>query len=280
MELIISTYNNPRALDLCLTAVKLQTINDFKVCIADDGSGIETQDLIKAWKKKYPPGQFRHVWHEDHGFQKNKILNRAIATSEAEYLIFIDGDCLPSPQFIERHLEKSRPNTFCSGGVVRLDEKMTDLASKEFIECGEIFSKEWLKTNKGEKKIGALLKLNYIPKSVAKFLEYISPVKKTWNGGNASTWRQHLLEVNGFEEYLRYGAEDIELGYRLNNAGVKGQHIRYTAPLLHLEHTRSYADHEVARQNKLIAKASKKSKKTKSKNGIFENHDKANPADQ
>ena len=65
----------------------------------------------------------RHVWHEDRGFEKAAILNRAIATSEAEFLIFIDGDVLIAPGFIARHLELARPGRFSTGSLIRLDAR-------------------------------------------------------------------------------------------------------------------------------------------------------------
>ena len=96
-ELIVSTYESPRALTLCLTSVAPQTVLPDSICIADDGSGPETKAAIDAFAAAHPELQIRHVWHEDRGFEKAAILNKAIATSEAEFLIFIDGDVLIAP---------------------------------------------------------------------------------------------------------------------------------------------------------------------------------------
>ena len=81
-------------------------------------------------------------------------------------------------------------------------------------------------------------------------LEQLSPVKRTWNGANSSAWRRDIIAVNGFDESLRYGAEDVEMGVRLTNNGIIGRHIRYSTCLLHIEHSRGYADPETVQRNK------------------------------
>ena len=68
---------------------------------------------------------------------------------------------------------------------------------------------------------------------------------------------------------MTYGSEDVELGVRLNNAGIRGRHIRYTAPLLHIEHSRGYADPVIAAQNKRYMKAVRRSGKAWTDNGIL-----------
>jgi hypothetical protein len=107
-----------------------------------------------------------------------------------------------------------------------------------------------------------------MPLIVGNFLELISPVKKVWNGCNSAGWRKDLLMVNGFDESMKYGAEDVEMGVRLNNAGIIGRHNRYTAPLLHIEHPRSYADPVVAAKNKRYMKSIRRTGQTWTIKGI------------
>src|SRR4051794_38500442 len=120
-ELIVATYNSPRALTLCLTSVARQTVLPDSICIADDGSGPETKAAIEAFAAAHPQLTIRHVWHPDRGFEKAAILNQAIATSQAEFLIFIDGDVMIAPTFIARHLELASPGCFSTGSLIRLD---------------------------------------------------------------------------------------------------------------------------------------------------------------
>ena len=83
-ELIVATYNNPRALMLSLASVAPQSVMPDSIAIADDGSGPETKAAVEAFAAARPRLAVRHVWHEDRGFQKNAILNRAIALAPAE----------------------------------------------------------------------------------------------------------------------------------------------------------------------------------------------------
>ena len=45
-SVIISTYNWPEALYICLDSYRNQDIRDFEIVVADDGSRPETDDLI------------------------------------------------------------------------------------------------------------------------------------------------------------------------------------------------------------------------------------------
>ncbi|HAI17000.1 MAG TPA: glycosyl transferase family 2, partial [Xanthomarina gelatinilytica] len=90
ISVIISTYNSPEWLAKVLHGYNNQTYQNFEVVIADDGSKQETIDLIEAFKKEvfYP---ITHVWHEDNGFQKSQILNKAIVNCQAAYILMSDG---------------------------------------------------------------------------------------------------------------------------------------------------------------------------------------------
>ena len=99
ISLIISTYNNPRFLELVLLSVLKQKLLPREVVIADDGSGEETKELIDIYKKIFPI-PLLHVWHEDNGYRLSTIKNKAVAIAASEYVIFIDGDLLLHPLFI------------------------------------------------------------------------------------------------------------------------------------------------------------------------------------
>jgi glycosyltransferase involved in cell wall biosynthesis len=267
-EVIVTTYNNPQALHFALLGLEGQSTQAFKVCVADDGSGPATQKVVAHWQHRWGQERFRHVWHPDNGFAKNEILNKAIASSVADYLIFIDGDCIASPGYIQRHFDLRRPGQFVSGSLIRMPLEVNELLSDGLITTKAIFQTNWLKSHGSIRRLGSWLKTANLPLPVSDFLERISPVKKVWNGCNSSGWRNDLLKVNGFDESMKYGAEDVEMGVRLNNAGIIGRHNRYTAPLLHIEHARGYADPLVAASNKRYMKTIRRSGKTWTPLGI------------
>ena len=107
-SVILSTYNQPRALELSLWGFAAQAVRDFEVVIADDGSRPDTAALVEAMRARTGL-HLVHVWHEDRGFRKTEILNRAILAAQGEYLIFSDGDCIPRRDLVAVHLAHARP---------------------------------------------------------------------------------------------------------------------------------------------------------------------------
>lgn len=267
-EVIVSTYNNPMALNYVLLALASQRDADFSVCVADDGSGKLTHTLLESWSHRLGPIPLRHIWQPDDGFRKNTILNKAIKTSQADYLIFIDGDCIARQDFIACHMARRTEGAFLSGGMIRLPDRSTLALSEQGIVSGEVFRLNWIVAQIGLRKLSALLKAAVLPTMVARMLEWLTPVKHTWNGANSSAWRRDLIAVNGFDESLRYGAEDVEMGVRLNNHGIVGQHIRYSTCLLHIEHLRGYADANIVQRNKAYVREVRKSGIDWTANGI------------
>jgi len=259
VEVIVTTYNNPTALHFALLGLQGQTLRAFRVCIADDGSGEDTRKVVGDWAQRFGPHRFRHIWHPDNGFAKNQILNKAIVSSTASYLVFLDGDCIASPDYLKRHMELRKPGQFVSGSLIRMPLSVNPLLRDELVTSREIFSMQWLRAHGCIDRLGTFLKMAALPRRVSNFLELISPVKRVWNGCNSAGWRQDVLSVNGFDETMSYGSEDVEMGVRMNNAGIRGRHIRYTAPVLHIEHSRGYANPEIAARNKRYMKSVRRS---------------------
>lgn len=93
VSLVISTYNWKEALGLCLLSVTRQTVIPTEVIIADDGSRSDTKLLIEEFKNHFPC-PIKHVWHEDNGWRKCIIMNKAFAVCEGDYIIGIFSKCL------------------------------------------------------------------------------------------------------------------------------------------------------------------------------------------
>lgn len=267
-ELIVATYNSPRALTLCLTSVAHQRVLPDSIAIADDGSGTETANTIEAFAAAHPGLPVRHVWQEDDGFRKAAILNRAIATSDADLLIFIDGDVMIHPGFIARHIALARPDRFASGSLIRLDAAATASVTEADVAEGRVFDMAWLKAHGAIDRPGTWLKAMPFPMPVQAALDRLSPVQRAWGGSNASAFRAAILKVNGFDETMRWGGGDKELGIRLANSGVLGRHLRFTAPLVHLDHPRGYADPEHKRANRERLRARQRAGVTWTEDGI------------
>lgn len=267
VSVIITTYNAVEWLQKVLIGYSVQTECDFEIVIADDGSTSETKELISKFSSKFN-NPIVHVWHEDHGFQKTKILNKAILKSNSDYLIFTDGDCIPRKDFVEMHLKYREIGYFLSGGYFKLPLSISKLISEKDIIDSNCFKLSWLK-NKGFKLNFKSIKLTN-NRFIAQFMNWITPTKRSWNGHNSSGWKSDILAVNGFNNEMQYGGEDREMGERMFNNGMLSKQIRYSAICVHLDHSRGYSSTEIWENNNKIRAYNKKNSIIKTDNGIDE----------
>ncbi len=235
-SVIISFYNKIEYLKLVLAGFEIQTEKNFEIIIADDGSEQSVVDELSRIINNYP-FRIKHLWQEDQGFRKNKILNKSILASESDYLIFIDGDCVPHSRFVEGHLQNKESNTILSGRRVNLSEKITNSLSEQkvrekFLErnlfrlaLDGIFGKS-LDVEKG---------IYLENKSLLKFFN-----RKTRGllGCNFSLHKESILSINGFDE--RYQApsigEDSDVQFRLELNGYRTKSLNHIAVQYHLYH--------------------------------------------
>ncbi|EAR10163.1 glycosyltransferase family 2 protein [Reinekea blandensis] len=252
---VITTYNSPVWLRWVLVGYENQTDQNFVALIADDGSGEETQAVIDEFKARGQL-QIEHYWQEDDGFRKTVILNKVIAQTDCDYLIFTDGDCIPRADFIATHRQQAATGTFLSGGYIKLTMPVSESVTEADIASGHIFNKAEL-VRRGQPATFKLTKLttNAFLRSA---LNALTPTKATWNGMNSSGWIKDIRAVNGFDERMQYGGLDRELGERLWNSGVRSKQIRYSAVCLHLDHARGYAKPEIWEKNHRIRAEVKK----------------------
>jgi GT2 family glycosyltransferase len=265
ISVIISTYNQPEWLHKVLMGYRQQTYPHFEVVIADDGSGEATRELISRHQEE-SPFAIRHIWHEDNGFRKTAILNKATADARHPYLLFTDGDCIPRADFLETHAQFAEPGYFLSGGYCKLPMPLSEVISEEDIQTQQCFDPAWLQA-RGLKGSSQLRKLGASPRWGA-FWDVVTPTKASFNGCNTSVWKADVLAVNGADERMEYGGEDRELGERLFNYGIKSKQIRHRAILLHLDHARGYRTKESLERNRAIRKETRRAKSVWTPYGI------------
>lgn len=265
VSVIISTYNSPLWLQKVLWSYNLQTYKNFEVIIADDGSNLETKKLIDNMKSNvfYP---INHIWHDDNGFRKTIILNKATVASKGNYLVYTDGDCIARKDFLEVHINKRKNGCFLSGGYFKLPMDISLKITKQDIEEQLCFDIKWLK------KLGlkSSFKNNKLTSKGLKkmILNRFTPTRITWNGHNSSCYKKDVLEANGYDERMQYGGEDRELGERLVNAGLKPLRVRYSAICVHLDHKRGYVNEDMITKNKSIRAFTKSNQVKKTPYGI------------
>ena len=255
ISVIISTYNDPRALGLVFAGLARQTRPPDEVLIADDGSGPPTRAVVDGWATRLPyPVQ--HVWHPDDGFRKCTILNRAIRAAQGEYLVFFDGDCVPQAHCLGVHAARARPGHYVSGGAVMLGKRFSDALAEDDVSAGVLdrIGWWWLDAKRARRLLAGRIPL------LREVLDRNLKRPPGWRGGNASTYAAHVRAVGGFDERFSYGYEDADFGHRLLAAGVRGLSVRYSAPVLHVYHhdqPRPYARAEAVAANKALYDANR-----------------------
>lgn len=239
-SLIISVYNQVNELELILSALTMQKFKNFEVLIADDGSSSKIKNFIADFTA-HSPFKINHIWHNDKGFRKNIILNEAIKKADTQYLIFIDGDCIPHSQFVYQHYHNRNTNTVLCGRRVNLGKKLSNEISAETIlkkEFQNVGVKHFYDSIKLDKNIrsswveeGLLIK-NKIIRNL-----YIKGEPRIV-GCNFSLYKETIEKINGFDEnYIGPGfGEDADVEYRLRLAGTKFKTLRNLAILFHLYH--------------------------------------------
>jgi glycosyltransferase involved in cell wall biosynthesis len=222
---------------MILAALERQDYKNFEIIISDDGSKPEVVEEIKNIIKTSSL-TIKHVWHEDLGFRKTKILNEAIRKSETDYLIFIDGDCIPHCKFVGEHVLNKATKTLLAGRRVNLSEELSLSLSEDKIKNGFLengFTFKVLVDSVFGRTSHAIKGVYVKNKSLQKFLNR----KMTGVlGCNFSIHKIDLLEINGFDE--RYEApaigEDTDIEYRLTGNNVRIQMIKNMAVQYHIYH--------------------------------------------
>lgn len=266
VAVILSTFNQPAHLRRALRGYLHQQRPPDELIVADDGSPPDTRELIREFgtHARFP---VRHFWHEHAGWRKNAIVNRALANTTADYILFSDGDCIPRPDFIAAHLSHARPMTFLSGGDYRLPDNVTAAVTVEDIDNGSVFRLDRLRAL-GLPPGSKTAKLRIRP-GLGRWLDTFNLSAARWGGSNASTWRSALLAVNGLDERFTFpGKDDVEMGVRLHNLGCRSRHIRHQAICLHLNHPKGYWRYDEMDKNLAFLEESRSTRRTATPQGI------------
>lgn len=261
--LLISTYNWPEALLLCLESVAKQSVPPKEIIIADDGSGTATKKVIDDFAKRSSIA-IQHIWHPDNGFQLSKIRNKAIDAAQYPYIIQIDGDVILDTHFVEDHLRIATEKFFVTGSRVNLKEDF----SKKLLRQATLPEFKTLKNNAINKTNS--LRIPLITSLLEDFYKVKGKYKDFTRGCNMAYWKADILKVNGYDESMvGWGSEDKELVVRLLNLGVKKKFAKFSAIQYHIWHP--YASREKETINHNIYIKSIEMKKISTEHGIKNN---------
>lgn len=230
VSVIVSTYNNPSALSCVVDRLLAGTHTPHEVIVADDGSTQETRDLVEtlATSSTVP---IIHCWHQDEGFRKARILNASIARATGEYMLFLDGDCLPHRCWVADHATLAEHGCFVQGRRAFIREEDVAAVLDGTTTVASLF---W------RRKLSGAFKAIRLPWPI------VNRNQKMYGllGCNLAVWHDDLVAVNGFDEnYEGWGIEDSDLGARLYNIGHKRKFVHGRALVFHLDHPELSKDH-------------------------------------
>jgi len=239
ITLIVTTYNRPDALAAVVRGCFSQTDRHFEIIVADDGSGEPTRTLV-AQLAAQSPVPLTHVWQPDIGFRLSMSRNRGIAAARGDYILILDGDCVPQRDFIARHRALARPGHMVTGSRILLDEAFTRQVLDQGIDLQALAPRELLRLRLAgslNKAAPLLVKLPDAGRTRRDF-SY-----RRIKGCNMAMWKADLEKVNGFDEsFTGWGHEDADIVLRLFNAGVMRKDGAYATEVFHLWHREAQRD--------------------------------------
>lgn len=195
ISVLIPTYNRCRALESTLKSLDCQTETGrpFEVIVVDDGSTDETEAFLQQCSFSYP---FRSVRQENRG--PAAARNLGLKLIQGDTVLFLNDDCTAAPDLVAQHRRYHR----------------------EFGECAVLGHIEWSPEIVLAPEVKELARRFYFPYHLiedpadAGFGYFIT--------GNLSVPVRKVTEAGGFDEEFREAAfEDIELGYRLEQLGLR-----------------------------------------------------------
>ncbi len=245
-SLIISIYKNTQALKAVLDSLKRQTEQDIEVILSEDGNDAQMAAFIASYDFPWP---IQHLTQPDEGWRKEKALNKAVVAAKSDWLIFIDGDCVLHPRFIEYHVRYQQRGIMLAGKRVKLNPELSERCMK-----GEKFCLfPYLFARRG---------CRYVEEAFyCKSAEWLRRKVKHLVGSNMSMSRADLIAINGFDEnyVLPATGEDYDIEWRMIANGCKIVSLRNLAVQYHLYHKENWQDQkenmvycrEVQAQNKI-----------------------------
>jgi len=266
-SVIVSVYKDTRSLAVVLDALAHQSVQGFEIIVSEDGCSGEMADFLS---KSSHPGVV-HVTQDDDGWRKNRALNRSIQKARGEYLVFLDGDCVPNTSFVEAHQRLALNGHYLLGRRVFLGPAYSTRV-KDDPGFMQTLQSTYLTNVWGLHRDGVRHYEDGLALPIKQFLHaLVTKVRGIPNivGCHFSCFRDDLLAINGFDEdYQSPGAgEDEDLVWRFEALGLRPRSCRNFANVFHLDHAKRTSA-AVSSQNKEMMQQKMKAGAFRCANGI------------
>jgi GT2 family glycosyltransferase len=235
VSVVVSTYEWPEALDSVLRGLAAQFDPEFEIVVADDGSTVQTEAVVDRWKRVLGT-RLVHVWQPDDGFRLARVRNLGAAAAHGESLIFIDGDCIPRPRFVEAMRRALLTGWFLAAPRLQLSRRLSQTILRERTPI-----ERW-----------SVLELLVRARGDIRGWRYLTPRdrRRTWRPGLpdfaphgneygfcTAVARADFEAVNGFDlRFVGWGDQDVDLAVRLRRLGLRCGFAGPQSAMLHLWH--------------------------------------------
>ncbi|MGB3401996.1 MAG: glycosyltransferase [Microcoleaceae cyanobacterium] len=189
ISIIIPTYNRLSILQKCLKALENQQyqlpISDYEVILVDDGSTDNTIEWLESHQVSFPHVRWFCQMHQGPAAARNLGIEQA----KGDTIIFIDSDLVVTETFLQSHAETLNQ-------AYKISEKV--------FTYGRVIN---------------TCNFNNPTAEPYKITDFSAAYFAT---GNVAIARHWLLDAGLFDtQFQLYGWEDLELGVRLKNIGLK-----------------------------------------------------------
>lgn len=225
ISVVTTVYKQLDNLYLILLGLDKQVFKDFELVVAEDDDATETKQFLEKVRHEFN-FPIKHVFQKDEGFLRTKILNKAIQAASGEYMVFLDGDCIPHKLFLGSYDRYLNHSTICFGRRVYLNEN---------------FSKKLNKTKDISllTPFNILLNCSHLENAFYWFWDHPEEnSERKIVGCNWGCSKQSLFDINGFDEdYVGWGCEDKDTDWRLRVSNkYTFLNIKHKAIIYHLYH--------------------------------------------
>ncbi len=257
VAVIVAVYKDVDALKLIIDSLLDQTYEPDEIIITEDGQYAPIAQCLEIYNDK----RIIHLTQEDIGWRKNRALNRAIAAAKSDYLIFIDGDCVPHSSFVEFHFTLRRQQNALCGRRSEPGLKFSTKLRNQEMSVKEFFT-HYVTNFFALKKDGVRHYeegLFFPPTSlIFQLIHKLSRKESHMVGCNWSGYKNDLLKINGFDEdfTLPTTGEDTDVERRLKHFGVQMKSCRNAAIMVHLYHKKNF-NQDISQQTEALMETKK-----------------------
>lgn len=231
ISLCITTYNSVLRLQQVFKSLIRMRHLPEEILICDDGSGQATRELVQ-WFSTQISIPVHHLWQPDCGWRPSRARNNGIQHSIGDYIVFIDGDCVPHARFVLDHRRLAKVGTLVLGDRAHVREEALQTFTPSL---SHILMEMWRR--RIHKRRSALRVFWERPERLRFDNLTYRQLAHLAVGCNFAAWRSNLLQVNGFNEAITgWGLEDVELIARIMATGVEARKVRRKAIVYHLDH--------------------------------------------